>query len=631
MKTLINATGSDIINLWYFESGKIYNESFSNRSWIFVSGDDYDLSMLEKSLDSSNFLYRHKTMYDIYGKLNGIQIFMGNNIIKNMAYYIENAFGYRLSIYNADINPVLRFMVSRKISFFRLKSLYDHDININTTLIVPEYNDIRINGELYHNKIYSRAFDAINDNTVIIYSNYHGEFTKLLNNMALHGYGISNSGSREKIFESYGRHSYRSGTVHIGGKICIDLNSFIYSESGMDGMIELSRLSSLPLETVSAVTPGTVVSSIEEKEALERNILIPLRKADYEEPKTVMELFDSDRGGIVFTPEPGIYSNVYEIDFSSMYPSIIVKYNISPEAQGNERGMLSLFLEKLLDRRLFYKNISERSEVYAMRNIALKSLLLNSFGYTGYRNAKFGRIDMHEKITGTGREIIKTAMRIAEKNGFSILHGVVDSLWITGNGNVDNVLNEIYESTGIHIVIDSHYKWIAFLPQNSGIGAANKYIGLRYDNTFKVRGIEMRRRDSPDIVKKFQHDALQILKCDINEIKLKYSNIQELKKYYKNFNNFELSDFNIKFGINRHIEDYTSKNLTCYLMKNIKNLNVYPGMVAEARITDKKHNILGLKSEFIDRNYYLKLMERSFKPVDFILAHAPDHVPYLYR
>ncbi|MEM0140358.1 MAG: hypothetical protein QXZ44_07115, partial [Ferroplasma sp.] len=273
MRTLINATGSDTIELWYIDGSRISKESFSNRTWIFVSGSGYDLSMLERSLDSSHFLYRHASMENIYGKMDGIQIFMRYGSIKNMAYYIENSFGYKLGLYNVDVNPVLRFMASRKLEFFHINSIYDDDLGISNAIIVPhasggKIKSVEINGTMYYDRLFSRVFSAIDNSIVVIYSNYNGEFSMLLHEMERHGYGMSNEYSPEKAFDSYGRHSYRPKIVRINGKICIDMNSFIYKESGLAGIIELSRLSSLPPETVSAVTPGTVVSSIEEKEAL---------------------------------------------------------------------------------------------------------------------------------------------------------------------------------------------------------------------------------------------------------------------------------------------------------------------------------------------------------------------------
>ena len=315
-----------------------------------------------------------------------------------------------------------------------------------------------------------------------------------------------------------------------------------------------------------------------------------------------------------------------------MYPGIIVEYGISPESiSGGNTAYLSMFLRGLLDRRLLYKAVNDRADVYANRNKALKTLLLNSFGYTGYKNAKFGRIDVHEKITGIGRKLIGEAMRISEKNGFTVLHGVVDSLWLSGNGDIMKTLKEIYEKTGIHIVLDSDYRWIAFMPQANGIGSANRYIGLRRDGTFKVRGIELRRRDSPPIIKKFQRQALDILNCDFCELPSRKEVLDNLKKQYMKLENFDMEDFRIEFGINRHIEEYKTRNITYYLLKSLNRKNrIYPGMAVSGIVMDKNHNVIRNNSGFFDRKYYENLLKRSFKPFDFIISESANKVPDLY-
>jgi len=58
---------------------------------------------------------------------------------------------------------------------------------------------------------------------------------------------------------------------------------------------------------------------------------VPFRKRDAEAIRNISELRASDKGGMIFQPEPGVYGKVHQIDFTSLYPSIIVKYNLSPE------------------------------------------------------------------------------------------------------------------------------------------------------------------------------------------------------------------------------------------------------------------------------------------------------------
>ena len=60
-------------------------------------------------------------------------------------------------------------------------------------------------------------------------------------------------------------------------------------------------------------------------------VLIPEQKAEPEDPKPPDELLLADRGGLVFTPNIGFYDNVAELDFVSEFPSIMARFNISPE------------------------------------------------------------------------------------------------------------------------------------------------------------------------------------------------------------------------------------------------------------------------------------------------------------
>ena len=50
-----------------------------------------------------------------------------------------------------------------------------------------------------------------------------------------------------------------------------------------------------------------------------------------EDFKTAGSLLLSDRGGFIYEPKVGIHERIAEVDFASLYPSIIVRHNTSPE------------------------------------------------------------------------------------------------------------------------------------------------------------------------------------------------------------------------------------------------------------------------------------------------------------
>jgi len=128
----------------------------------------------------------------------------------------------------------------------------------------------------------------------------------------------------------------------------------------------------------------------------------------------------------------------------------------------------------------------------------------NSFGYQGYRNARFGRIECHEAINAYARNILVRTMEIAESHGYEVVHGIVDSVWLRAKPNadpIDKVREHIAGSIGLPIELEGRYKWIVFLPcRTTGVGALNRYYGLFQDDEFKLRGIELRKHDTPEFI-----------------------------------------------------------------------------------------------------------------------------------
>ena len=218
-----------------------------------------------------------------------------------------------------------------------------------------------------------------------------------------------------KSYWNYGKVNHKDGALIPEGRVLIDTaRSFVYTEGGLKGVLIASRLSGLSPNLTSGFTPGTLISSYEVFEALRRGKAVPLRKRDAESIRNISELKASDKGGMIFQPEPGVYEKVHQIDFTSLYPSIIVKYNLSPETLEHPemRGFLSSVLSSLLDLRIKTKRLKKTDKEYAGIDSILKWMLVTCFGYTGYRNAKFGQIQVHEKITETSRKLPPSHQRI---------------------------------------------------------------------------------------------------------------------------------------------------------------------------------------------------------------------------
>jgi DNA polymerase-2 len=311
----------------------------------------------------------------------------------------------------------------------------------------------------------------------------------------------------------------------------------------LEGTIEVSRVTAIPLQTSARVSPGTGISSIEMLTALREGILVPWQKQQAEMLKPAAELFSADQGGLVYQPKIGVHKNVAEIDFVSLYPAIMVHFNISPETilpdpegenlvpalglsiDDSQDGLIPKALRPLLEKRIemkkhlastpawdpFRKNFKRRSS-------ALKWLLVTCFGYLGYKNARFGRIEAHQAVTAYGREALLRAKEAAEDMGFEVIQLYVDGLWVrhpekNQPEDIQPLLVEIQERTGLPIALDGIYRWVVFVGsrQNKKRPVANRYFGVFQDGSIKVRGIDARRRDSTPFVADAQMHLLELL------------------------------------------------------------------------------------------------------------------------
>ncbi len=277
--------------------------------------------------------------------------------------------------------------------------------------------------------------------------------------------------------------------------------------------------------------------------ALREGILVPWQKQQAEMLKPAADLFSADQGGLVYQPKIGVHKNVAEIDFVSLYPAIMVHFNISPETilpdpdgdnlvpalglaiDTSQDGLIPKALRPLLEKRIEMKKHLASApswdpyrKGFKNRASALKWLLVTCFGYLGYKNARFGRIEAHQAVTAYGREALLRAKEAAEDLGFEVIQLYVDGLWVqhpdkTQPDDIQPLLLEIQQRTGLPISLDGIYRWVVFVGsrQNKKRPVANRYFGVFQDGTLKVRGIDARRRDSTPFVAEAQMHLLELL------------------------------------------------------------------------------------------------------------------------
>ncbi len=357
-----------------------------------------------------------------------------------------------------------------------------------------------------------------------------------------------------KVYFSYGRIFYKPTPTRLYGRLHLDTDTdFLFDDCGEHGLFEVARTCRTPLHRASRETIGTNMTSLQMYVATRNDILIPWKKNNPENFKSARDLLIADRDGLIFEPRVGAFNQIGELDFVSLYPALMMRENLTPECISckcctdaywtvpnlayriceRKVGIIPKTLQILLQKRADYKRAinsttdPKRRDLYEKRQAALKWILVTSFGYLGYRNARFGKIDAHIAVCAFSRKILREATHIAETAGFRIVHGIVDSLWLrkrdASNREFYELSRLVESELQLPVSYEGKYKWIVFLPSRTHphVPVLNRYYGVFEDGKIKTRGIEIRRRDVPNLVKECQRVMIEELSVcsDVEHLK----------------------------------------------------------------------------------------------------------------
>ncbi len=440
--------------------------------------------------------------------------------------------------------------------------------------------------------------------------------------------------TKESSYFQYGKIVHKDGAFELAGRWHIDVhNSFTVTEAYLDGLYEIARITQIPMQRQARASIGTGLSSIQLSWAYRHNILIPSKKREPEDFKSAETLLLADRGGLIYQPPIGYHEDVAELDFVSMYPTIMVRHNVSPETincrccYGNENlpkiiyslghtepsggsartvpelgyricnkreGIVPATLRAVVEKRSYYKKKKQQLkregnqlwEVYDNRQSALKWMLVTCFGYLGYKNARFGKIEAHESVNAFSRDAILQAKEIAESRGFKLLHAIIDCMWLKKTGATEKdylqLCEEIDSKVGIDISLEGIYNWILYpaSKMDAQLPTANRYVGYYKSGEVKIRGIETRRKDTPKFIKTMQAAMLEKLSAaeSVAEITALVPEVLEVAKEFilrlqsGTVNPMELV---IRRNISKEASEYSNNSVNAVVTRLIEESGVH--------------------------------------------------------
>jgi len=290
-------------------------------------------------------------------------------------------------------------------------------------------------------------------------------------------------------------------------------------EALRDFIFSLSSLTYMPADYVLTASAGFRVENYLMSLAVKVGELIPRRSE-------VAHV--SYPGGLVKEPIKGMHENVAVLDFRSMYPSLIIKYNISFDTlspsgenvapngyrfRARPEGFLPRALKTLLEER---RRIQERlrrlppdsveARILDARQRAVKIIANAIYGYTGWAGARWYSREVAEATTAWGREVISSTIKRAEELGMKVVYSDTDSLFLKNyESRLEKLVEWIEKDLGLEAKLEKIFKRIVFTE------AKKRYAGITEEGRIEIVGLEAVRGDWSMIAREAQKAVLEAL------------------------------------------------------------------------------------------------------------------------
>ena len=299
--------------------------------------------------------------------------------------------------------------------------------------------------------------------------------------------------------------------------------------------IKRSKITGMPLDRINASVAS--LDSMYLREARKRKLACySVSVAEKDQPL---------KGAVVLEPKSGIYDYVIVVDFKSLYPSIIMTFNIDPLTMSKDgeiesptgaryslkpEGILPSILEGIMKKR------EEVRKTDKIASQALKTTMNSMWGAIANPASRFFNQEMANSITGYARYIIRLTAKKLEELGHHIIYGDTDSLFIDSTAKnfdeadaagrkIQDYVNRFYEQyieekyhrkSRLFLEFAKIYK-VFMMPKLRGEekGAKKRYAGLletksgnEINEELDFVGLEVVRSDWTELSKLFQTELL---------------------------------------------------------------------------------------------------------------------------
>ncbi len=160
------------------------------------------------------------------------------------------------------------------------------------------------------------------------------------------------------------------------------------------------------------------------------NIIISEHYLDKPEPDERIKY----EGGLCLANK-GLYTNTAKLDVESLYPSIMLNYQI--HSRKDHKKIMLKILRYLTTERLRLKKLAKAGDKEAdHKQKAMKVLINSAYGFLGTAGIPFNDFKAAAKVTAIGRKILKQMIKLIENNGGVICEADTDGIIYSADDNV---------------------------------------------------------------------------------------------------------------------------------------------------------------------------------------------------
>lgn len=419
-------------------------------------------------------------------------------------------------------------------------------------------------------------------------------------------------------------------------------------------MVVLSRVTGTTLEDLCRQGVSGWIRNMLEREHRARGWLIPRREdlLKFKGGATTKAVIEGKkyRGGHVIKPEPGVHFQIAVLDFQSMYPSAMQRYNLSyetvrcshEECRSNiipgtahwvcrrRKGVTSLLIGSLKDIRVrWYKSKAKDKSLpqslrdwYSTVSESLKVLINASYGVFGAENFAFYCPPVAEATAAIGRYAIEETIKEARRLGLHVIYGDTDSLFIEkpDPDRVAKLIQWVRSNLLMDIDVDKVYRYTVFSMRKKN------YIGVYEDGSVDVKGLTGKKRNTPEFLKTAFAEMTKLLgqvtnDREFEDVKRRIKDL--VRKYYMKLKKKELTleELAFKIMLGKPIEAYkktTPQHLkAALLLKSIGKEVDVGDIISYVKVTGK----IGVKPielaslDEIDVAKYVDHLRTTFQPI----------------